>query len=93
MKEEILKALSELNIYFEHTFEGHPTSTANYSNEYDNDLFYFSIELREKVQYISDVDYPDFLDLDLISFELTNLNGEEIDANLTEEEILNAINY
>lgn len=93
MKEQIIQSIGKIEVNLEHTFEGSKTSTAECYCEFDNENFIVNFNLKEVVEYVSSVDYPVVLDTFIENFELTDPNGNAIDTDITDDEILTALNY
>ena len=91
MKEQILQAIGKIEVYFEHTFEGHSTSTAECYCEFDNETFIITFYAKEKANFVTSVDYPEVVDIWIENFEINDPNGNAIDTDITDEEILNAL--
>ena len=94
MKEQILQSIGKLEIYFEHTFEGAKSSTKECTAQFDDENFLIELQLKEKVNFITSVDYPEVQSLEVVYLSVEDPNGNEIDTyHITDEEIINALNY
>ena len=83
-KDDILEALTNFNF----TFDCRHNYTMTERQEYVNDFMYIDVEV---IVYLSD-DLEDIIDKDILDFGVYDYAGDEIYNDLTDSEILNAIN-
>jgi len=94
MKEEVLKGIREYSFdcgKFEHELEDSNRTTAKYKFEFETPNYNIILELEETVIWTAPDDY-DMTDLDVLDFQVTGIDGDVV-CNITEDDILNNINY
>ncbi len=93
-KEEILDAISSMNIDytdFTHELEDSHITYAKCKKTIETDNFNIELEVEERVRWSSYDDY-EFENLEILDFKVFDENGE-IKTKITDEEIINQINY
>lgn len=94
-KQEILNGISKLQVdsdYFCHELECDATTTAYHTFVFETENYMVTLELCETVLWDA-TDFYQTIDLEVESFIVENQEGE-IDTNeITDDEILEHINY
>jgi len=92
MKTQILKSIAEIQPTFEHYFEGANSSTSSHSVEFTNDSFTYNLTIKETVVLDEFKEDYNTTYVWVHNFETFDLFGNVTDLDITDSEILKALN-
>jgi hypothetical protein len=95
MKKEVLNAINNLKVSyldFDQEYEGDVNSSAKHTFEFESENYLIKLELFENVKWESH-EWYEFDNLEVGEFTVENQDKELKTGHITNEEILNNVNY
>ncbi|MFZ2432514.1 MAG: hypothetical protein WAW57_15350 [Lutibacter sp.] len=93
-KQEILEAIStiEINCWdFEHEYDSYQRGYAKTTKTIENENFTLVLEIEEEVRWERDGSSFEPVNKSIAGLIVTDENGKEIEANITDKEILQTL--